>query len=195
MTTSKINLRFGVLTGMILLAAFSRVIPHPFGFSPLGAIGLFGAAYFAKKWQAILIPIVAAWLSDLFLDNVIYAHYYPEFNWYHQGLYTPYAGLLLYSSYLLSALVGMYIFKTVTPQRVLIGALASTVIFFLVSNFSGWIGDPLYSQDLKGLITCYIAGIPFIKGTLLGDICYSVVLFGTFAWAQKQIPSLKLKSA
>lgn len=55
----KINLRFSVLVLMIVLAAFSRIIPHMPNFSPLGAIGLFGAAYFSKKWQAFLIPIAA----------------------------------------------------------------------------------------------------------------------------------------
>ena len=194
-STSKINLRYSVLVVMILLAAFSRVIPHPYGFSPLGAIGLFGAAYFTKKWQSVLAPIAAAWLSDLFLDNVIYSHYYPEFNWFHKGLYTPYAGLLLYGSYVLIALVGMFIFQKVNAQRVIIGALASTVIFFLVSNFSGWIGDPLYTQDFSGLMTCYIAGIPFIKGTLMGDLFYSTALFGSFALAQKQFPVLQTQRA
>ncbi len=49
MTTNKINLRTGILIVIILLAAFSRLIPHMPNFSPLGAIGLFGAAHFTKK--------------------------------------------------------------------------------------------------------------------------------------------------
>ena len=52
MTEKKINLRFTVLVALILLCAFSRMIPHMPNFSPLGAIGIFGAAYFTKKWQA-----------------------------------------------------------------------------------------------------------------------------------------------
>jgi hypothetical protein len=53
MEQKKINLRFSVLCAMILLAAFSRIIPHMPNFSPLGAIGLFGAAYFAKKMASV----------------------------------------------------------------------------------------------------------------------------------------------
>ena len=68
--SSKLNLRFTVLVAIILLAAFSRIIPRMPDFSPLGAIGLFGAAYFQKKWHAFLIPIAATWLSDLFINNV-----------------------------------------------------------------------------------------------------------------------------
>lgn len=63
---SKLNIRFSVILLMILFAAFSRIIPHMPNFSPLGAIGLFGAACFSKKWQAFVIPIAATWLSDLF---------------------------------------------------------------------------------------------------------------------------------
>ena len=79
MEKEKINLRFSVLVLMIMLAVFSRIFPIIPNFSPLGAVGLFGAAYFAKKWQAFFIPIMAIWLSDLFVNNVIYAEYFPKF--------------------------------------------------------------------------------------------------------------------
>jgi hypothetical protein len=76
--------------------------------------------------------------------------------------------------------------------KVLTGTLASTAIFFLVSNFGCWIGSTTYPQNFGGLITCYAAGIPFLKGTLLGDLFYSGVLFGTFALAQYKFPVLRL---
>lgn len=189
MEQKKINLRFGILCAMIVLAAFSRIIPHMPNFSPLGAIGLFGAAYFAKKWQAFLIPIAATWLSDLFINNVIYAQYYPKFTWFYQGFYWQ------YGSYLLIAFAGIFIFRKINPQRVIAGALTSTAIFFLVSNFGSWIGSTTYPQNFSGLMTCYAAGIPFLKGTLLGDLVYSGVLFGSFALAQKQFPVLQLRNA
>jgi hypothetical protein len=189
MKQKKINLRFSVLVLMILLAAFSRIIPHIPNFSPLGAIGLFGAAYFVKKWQAFLIPIAATWLSDLFINNVIYAQYYPKFTWFYQGFYWQ------YGSYLLIALAGIFILKKVNPQRVIAGALASTAIFFLVSNFGVWAAGTMYPKTIEGLMACYVAGIPFLKGTLLGDLFYSGVLFGAFALAQKQFPVLQLKNA
>lgn len=185
MTTQKINLRFSVLTALILLCAFSRIIPHIPNFSPLGAIGLFGAAHFSKKWQVFLIPIAATWLSDLFINNVIYAQYYPEFTWFYEGFYWQ------YGSYLLIALAGLAIFNKVNTSKVLAGALASTTIFFLMSNFGCWIGSTTYPQNFGGLLTCYSAGIPFLKGTLLGDLFYSSVLFGAFALAQIKFPILR----
>jgi hypothetical protein len=186
MTGQKINIRLSVLTALILLCIFSRIIPHMPNFSPLGAIGLFGAAYFTKKWQAFLIPITATWISDLFINNVIYGQYYPEFTWFYQGFYWQ------YGSYLLITLAGIFILPKINSKRIILGALASTTIFFLVSNLGCWIGSTSYPQNFGGLITCYASGIPFLNGTLLGDVFYSGVLFGTFALAQYKFPILKI---
>lgn len=183
----KINLRFSVLCAMIALAAFSRIIPHMPNFSPLGAIGLFGAAYFAKKWQAFFIPIAATWLSDLFINNILYAEYYSGFAWFYKGFYWQ------YGSYLLITLIGILLLRKINPQRIIFATLVSTAVFFLVSNFGCWLGSKTYPQNLNGLMLCYASGIPYLKGTLLGDLFYSGVMFGTFAWAQKQFPVLRLE--
>jgi hypothetical protein len=181
---TKINLRFSILTGLVLLAAFSRIIPHPANFSPLAAIALFGAAHFSKKWHILLIPIAATWLSDLFINNVIYAAYYPTFTLFYEGFYWQYL------SYLIIAIISIPLFKKVNKERVLIGALSSTIIFFLISNVGCWIGNSIYPQNFIGLMSCYAAGIPFLKGTILGDLFYSLVLFGGFAFAQYKFPVL-----
>lgn len=188
MTTPKINLRFTVITSIILLAAASRLLPIH-NFSPLGAIALFGAAHFTKKWQAIAIPLAATWLSDLFINNVIYARFYPTFTWFYQGFYWQYA------SYILIAVVAFFILKKVSVKNVLIGVLSSTVIFFLVSNFGVWVSSNAYPHNFTGLIACYTAAIPFVNGTLISDLLYSAILFGSFALAQKQLPVLQLARA
>lgn len=59
------RLRFLVLVGMILGAAASRLIPHPFNFTPIGAMALFGGACFADRRAAFLVPLAAMFLSDL----------------------------------------------------------------------------------------------------------------------------------
>jgi hypothetical protein len=184
-TSSKINVRFSVLVGLIVLAAFSRMIPHMPNFSPLGAIGLFGAAYFNKKWQAFLIPLTAIWLSDLFINNIIYGQFQTGFVWLYDGFYWQ------YGSYALITLAGFFIFKKVNVSRILVGTLISTTIFFLVTNFGCFPNNPIYTQDFSGLITCYAAGIPFIKGTLFGDLCYSGLLFGSFVLLQQRFSVLK----
>lgn len=186
MTQRKFLLRFSILTALIVICAFSRIIlPIP-NFSPLGAIGLFGAAYFTKKWQAFSIPIIATWLSDLLLNNLIYGEYFSEFVWFYPGFYWQ------YGSYMLITLVGVIIFRKINLQRIIGGAFASTIIFYLISNFGVWASGLMYPLTANGLITCYIAGIPYINGTLLGDLFYSGIMFGGFALLQNSIPSLKL---
>jgi len=184
----KIQLRFSVITMIIFAAAFSRIIPHIPNFSPLGAIGLFGAAYFSKKWHAFLIPILATWISDLFINNVIYGQYYSKFVWFYEGFYWQ------YGSYLLITFLGMIIFQKINFFRVFLGAWVSSALFFLISNFGCWIGSDFYPQNFEGLMICYAAGLPFLKGTLMGDLFYTVVLFGTFELAQKKYPFLSLSN-
>lgn len=186
--TNKINLQFGFLVAIILIVAFSRIIPHMPNFSPLAAIGLFGAAHFDKKWKAFLIPIAATWVSDLFINNVIYAQYYPKFTWFYEGFYWQYA------SYLLITISSLAIFNKINTSKVLKGAVASTLIFFLVSNFGCWIGSTLYPQNFGGLMSCYAAGIPFLKGTILGDLFYSGVLFGGYYFLQSKVSFFKLQN-
>jgi hypothetical protein len=80
---NSINLRFGVIVGMITVAALSRFLfltPSLANFSPVGAMALFGGAYFANKRWSYAIPMLALWLSNLVLNNVVYKEYYPTFS-------------------------------------------------------------------------------------------------------------------
>jgi len=183
----KINLQTGALALIVLVAAFSRMVPHMPNFSPLGVIGLFGAAHFSKKWLAFCIPIAATWLSDLFINNVIYGAYSPSFTWFYAGFYWQ------YGSYLLIAGLGFWLYRrSVSVPKVLGGALGAGLIFFLVSNFGCWIGSSIYPQNAGGLLACYAAGVPFYQGTLLGDLFYATVLFGGYYLLQRQVAFFKL---
>jgi len=183
----KLNLRFGTITALILLAAFSRIVPHMPNFSPLGAMGLLGVTHFQRKWQSFLIVVAAVWLSDLFINNVIYAKYYSTFTWFYSVFYW------IYATYLLIVLAGIVILKKITVMRIIAASLAATTIFFLVTNFICWPGSSPYSHDFSGMMICYAAGIPFLKETFSGDLSYSGILFGGVALAQRQWPALKMK--
>ena len=109
--------------------------------------------------------------------------------WFYDGFYWQ------YGSYILIAIAAIFIVKKVNVQNVFAGALASTAIFFLVSNFGVWISSTSYPQTFSGLMTCYAAGVPFIKGTILGDLFYAAVLFGGYAFAQYKVPALAVAKA
>ncbi len=183
----KNNLKFNpknlVLIAIIILASLSRLIPHVPNFSPLGAISLFGAAFFKQKWKAFLIPIVSTWCSDLLINNIYYAEYHSSFIWFYSG----YQWQIL--SYGAIILFGLNLFKTkITFFRLGFGALGSGIIFFVISNFGVWLNGLMYSKDLIGLFNCYVAGVPFLKGTFLGNFFYVPTIFGTYLIIQKLFP-------
>jgi len=188
MKNQKIDIRFGVLFLLILVSAFSRLIPHPPNFTPIGAMALFGAAYFSKKHVALILPIVVMWVSDLVLNNVVYGQYFDHFIWFYQGFYWT------YGAFFIIGLMGFLLLKKIKIRSILIGSLSASLLFFILSNFGVWISGTMYPKDLSGFVSCYIAAIPFIKNTILGDLMYCSILFGVFEFAQYKIPTLQLKT-
>ncbi len=180
------TIRLSLIAGLILLAAISRVLPHPHNFTPVGAIALFGAAYFPRKWMAFAVPLVAMWLSDLFINNVVYAHQYPQYYQGFQWLGSP----SVYGAFLLIVLLGLVTLRQVKVWRVVGSALAASIIFYIVTNFAVWHGSSTYPASWAGLSACYVAALPFFGNTLLGDLVYSGVLFGVFAWFTRRYPTL-----
>ena len=184
----KLNLQTGIISIIILLAAFTRIMPHPPNFSPMAAIGLFGAAHFAKKWQAFLIPLIGIWISDLVINNIVYSSHSSNFVWFYGGFYWQYI------SYVFIIFVGLFIFnKGISVTNTLGGMVSSSGIFFLFSNFGVWAGGAMYTKNISGLITCYAAGIPFIHNTIISDALFTTVLFGTYYLLQTEYSYLKLK--
>ncbi|MEE3152399.1 MAG: DUF6580 family putative transport protein [Candidatus Neomarinimicrobiota bacterium] len=184
----KLNLQTGIISIIILLAAFTRIMPHPPNFSPMAAIGLFGAAHFAKKWQAFLIPLIGIWISDLVINNIVYSSHSSNFVWFYGGFYWQYI------SYVFIIFAGLFIFnKGISVTNTLGGMVSSSGIFFLFSNFGVWAGGAMYTKNISGLITCYAAGIPFIHNTIISDALFTTVLFGTYYLLQTEYSYLKLK--
>jgi hypothetical protein len=187
MENQKIALRFSVISLMIVLAAFSRLIPHPPNFAPIGAMALFGAAYFSKKFIALIIPVLSMLISDLVINNTIYAQYFEGFTFFYQGFYWTYA------AFIVIGVIGFFMLKKVQLKSVILASLFAAVLFFIISNFGVWASGTMYPQNFSGLIACYTAAIPFFKNTLMGNLVYSGVLFGAFELAQNRIPILKIQ--
>jgi hypothetical protein len=175
-----------VLGTMILAAALTRVAPHPWNFSPVEAIALFGGAYFASRWLAVLVPLAGLLVSDVVLSQI------------HGGTYATYFGStsfwLVYACIALSSVLGFGLRGKVKSLRVLGYSLAGSVLFFLVTNFAAWIGSSMYPQNAAGLMAAYIAGIPFFQGTLLGTLFFSALLFGGFSLLRQRVPALRAQT-
>lgn len=185
--TSNPTLRFALLAILILLAAITRILPHPNNVTPIGGMALFGAAYFGRKYLAFLLPFLALWLSNLFLDNVVYSAYYEGFTWFSQPA--------VFVAFFLIVGLGWLALKKISPIRLIGASLGASALFFLVSNFGVWLQGGMYPQSFSGLMLCYAAGLPFLRNTVLGDLFFVSVLFGVFEWVQYRYPALRKQRA
>jgi hypothetical protein len=164
--------RLLVLIAMVLAAALSRIIPHPPNLASISAIALFGGAYFSDKRLAFLVPLAALFLSDLIL-----------------GLYSHME--VVYLSFALIVCIGLWLQKRRSAIHIAGAALASSVLFFLLTNFGVWAFESLYPKTIEGLIACYVAAIPFFQNTIEGDLFFTAVLFGGFALLERSFPKLR----
>ena len=165
------NHRLIALLSAIVAAAALRLVPHPPNFTPIGAMALFSGAYLGRRALAFAAPLGALLLSDVVL------------GFYH-GMATVYASVALI------VVLGAMALRRVSPIRVGAAALASSVLFFVITNFGMWLFSGFYPRTLLGLETCYIAAIPFFQNTLAGDLFYATMLFGGFRIAELLMPRI-----
>ena len=164
------NVRLIVPVILIALAAASRLLPHPPDFTPLAAMALFGGAYFSDRRIAFAVPFIALLLSDLVL-----------------GLHGTMP--FVYLGFGVTVLIGMALRGKVRVLPVAGAAIASSVLFFVVTNFGVWLIGDMYPHDVGGLMLCYIAAIPFFQYSVAGDFLYTGLLFGGMAMVERYLQS------
>ena len=135
----------------LIIGVLMRIIPFAPNFTPLLSIALLSALYTKNKYFAIL-PILIMLISDFFIGNHITA-------------------IWVYVS-LLSIFILGYFMNKISYVSILSYSILSSILFFIISNFGVWITGG-YSYDFNGLITCYIAAVPFYKNTLISTLFYS----------------------
>src|SRR3989344_1820958 len=108
--------RLMTLIGLILVAAFSRLIPHPWNFTAIGAIALFGGSFVPSKKLSLVLPLASLILSDLVLG-------------FHSTM------VFVYAAFSLNVLLGWGLRDNQTPVKVTSYALLSSSLFFLITNF------------------------------------------------------------
>lgn len=161
---------------MILAAAFSRLIPHPWNFTAIGAMALFGGAYLPSKKQSLLIPIAALFVSDLVL-----------------GLHS--TMVFVYLAFSINVLLGWTLREQKSVFRLGTLSLVSSSLFFLISNFGVWTMQTMYPMNLQGLVEGYVAAIPFFDNQIYGDLFFSGLLFGSYEAVKKYAPEFFANSA
>ncbi|MGB2623507.1 MAG: DUF6580 family putative transport protein [Candidatus Acidiferrum sp.] len=157
---------------MIALVAALRIAPHPWNFTPVGAMAIFAGATIRDRRLAFLVPLLALFAGDIFIG-------------FHKLM------PVVYASFLVSVAIGLWLRKRRTVARIGAATLAGAIQFFLVTNFAVWAMGLSYPRTGSGLLACYAAGVPFFWNTLAGDAFYAVLLFGGFALAERLFPAFR----
>ena len=158
---------------VLMLAALSRLLPHvfhnlAFNFTAVGA-GLLFFGSRRPRWQAVLAVAVMA-LMDVVLTTKVYGYAF------HVSGY-----LVTWAWYGAVSLMGSVLLRKVTALRVVAGVLASATSFFLLSNFMVWMGGGsmvMYPHSMAGLVSCYVAALPFYGNDLMSTGLFAAAFFG-----------------
>jgi hypothetical protein len=164
-----------VLAAMIFAAAASRLIPHPPNMTAVTAMALFAGATLSRRRYGFLVPLAALFLSDLLIG-------------FYSGM------VFVYGAFMVTVGIGLLLRGRRHVFTVGAASLASSVIFYLVTNFGVWAGSGLYPHTGAGLVACYTAGLPFFRNMVTGDLCYAALLFGSFALLERFLPVLREKA-
>jgi len=197
MATEKFNPRLTVLL-LLMLAAAAMRIPNaaqltPWAsYTPIGAMGLFGGAYFTSRWKALAFPLITLLVSDLIINYFVFGGKYGVM---YNGWY------VIYGIFTLIVFLGKWTLQKVSIKNVALAAVVAALGHWLIADFTVWLGGgtdlrtmtPL-TRNLAGLIQCYAQGLPFMKHFLIGNLVYSGILFGGFELAQIRFPVLKLQA-
>ncbi|MFT5723577.1 MAG: hypothetical protein ACI9JN_000691 [Bacteroidia bacterium] len=173
--------KIGEISAVIALLSLSRLAITIPNLEPIGAAALFGGALLSSKYLRFLVPLLA-----LFMGDLVIAIIRPE---YAAHLFSP-TFIAIYLAFAATVLIGKQVIGANPKMKnVLGGAVLSSVIFFIVTNFAVW-ADPMfamYPKNAAGLWACYMAGLPFYKMTIVSNVVVSAVVFGVYVWYRKQV--------
>jgi len=147
-----------VFTGLFLAAVLSRLVPHNWNLTLMGAVFIFAGSFFKDRKIAVALMLSSLLVSDFFIG-------------FHNQMISVYAGFL--------AMIVAGTFLTTSSGRIRIfgTAFIASLLFFIVSNFGVWYEGQLYPLTFSGLIDCYVMGIPFFGKQMIGDVGFTIGIF------------------
>jgi hypothetical protein len=161
-----------LIVAMILFAAIVRIVPHPWNLTPIGGMALFSGAVIRNRRLAFVFPMLALLAGDFFIG-------------FH--VLIP----MVYASFVISVAIGLWLRERRTVVRLGGAVLLGAAQFYLITNLGVWMFLNSYPKNLAGLVSCYIAGLPYFANTLAGDAFFSAALFGALFLAERKYPILR----
>ena len=168
-TTKKTLLMILYYSGIL---ALSRLIPHPPNFTPIIAMAVFMPYMIRDVYVAMLIPLMAMFISDLYLGM-------------HSSMFW------VYGSIMLCTLLSASTLKQKSLKHLASVSVGSSVMFYVITNFAVWLTSTMYPKTLEGLVMCYTMAIPFFQNTFVCTILYVSVLFLIYETAKRSYSWLK----
>jgi hypothetical protein len=157
---------------LIAFNVAARLLPHVPGIWPVAASALFAGRMLRRPVFAVIVPMAAVLLSDLALAGE---------DWR--------VSAVVCAAITLPAFAGMLARRWRGALPVVAAMLSCSLVFFLSTNFAVWAFNGLYPRTFEGLVQCYVAALPFLDRTVLGDLMWTAVLFGG-AWLVQHRPAL-----
>ena len=156
-----------ILIAVLMVAAgiASRFMPHAWNMTPITAIALFSSVYLGIRYS-LAIVFATMFISDIFI-----------------GFYDWRVMLSVYGGFAVAGLIGELVRRRKTIVNVILGAVSSSVFFFIATNWAVWQFGSMYQHSAAGLLQDFALALPFFKNMLIGDIVYSGIIFGAFELA------------
>jgi hypothetical protein len=158
---------------LILVLAFSRLIPHPPNFTPIIATAVMSGYLFKNIYISSIVLLLSMFLSDLVIG--IYSNFF-----------------FVYFSLLLIMFMCTKIIKDLNFKKLFLLSVFSSLIFFLITNFGVWAFSNMYEKNLNGLLYCYLLAIPFFTNTIISTIAFSYLAYTANNFYYKKLYNLKL---
>ena len=167
MIKSKTNIQNYILPILIILAlSLTRLVPHPWNFSPMLAVGVFSGFYFRQFYLSVFVVIFSMFIGDLFLG-------------FHSLMFFTYVALAI------TVLIGLSV-KHFKFTEIMYSGLASSICFFIITNFGAWLPHGMYAKNFSGLMQSYVMAIPFFQNTLISTFVYLILFKLLFDLAVKK---------
>lgn len=136
-------------------------------FTATGAVSLFAGYYFRHHLVAALVPLALMVASNLALK---------QYNSVGQMA-------IVYVALILPVILGVALRGKNNPWRIGGCAVATSVWFYLITNFAYWGWYDLYPKTVDGLLHSYVLAVPFFRNMLAADLFFSALIFGTYTLA------------
>jgi hypothetical protein len=158
----------GVWFVLVAVSVAGRLWQPAFNVTPLAGAAIAAGAVFPNPLVAVTVPLAALSISNLVLPG-----------------YGSAAGGLIMAAVIYAACAWPVLLGGIVRNGRLFsiagGALASSLVFFLSTNFAHWCLSNDYPHTVAGLVACYTAGLPFYRWMPVGDVAWSLAFMGGLA--------------